>query len=299
MELKFMKAMTFAVCTTFVMTSCSNDTEEILPSDNSGTTIINARLAAYESLIQAADGENDITDVKAFLFKDGKMTKIYELGAPQSESYNLQVDSRSGNLYLLAYTGGSIPTESLQGLDMNETDWKQSVIDMPAQTAHFFTGVLALESTGSPAGAASVSLKRGMARFDLAVESLEEVSVKDVTLRNLAHSAYLFPQESIQSPASANRKDTTVVFEQPITDGKAGMLYAYEQENQDIQISVTAVIDGEEKTLTKAFDGPLKRNTVYTITVRQDRIDIKLNVSFDEWEEGTNTELTPYSRRQS
>ena len=34
MDLKFMKAMTFAVCTTFVMTSCTNDAEENLPSGN-------------------------------------------------------------------------------------------------------------------------------------------------------------------------------------------------------------------------------------------------------------------------
>ncbi len=154
------------------------------------------------------------------------------------------------------------------------------------------------QNTGSQTSTASVSLKRGMARFDLAVESIEEVSVKNVTVRNLANSAYLFPQEGIQSPSNANRKDTTVVFQQPITDGKSGMLYVYEQENQSIEISATAVIGGEEKTLTKAFDGPLKRNTVYTITVRQDRLDIKLNVSYDEWEEGTNTDLTPYRRRR-
>lgn len=296
MDLKFMKAMTFAVCTTFVITSCTNDAEENLPSGNPGTTIINARLAAYESLIQAADGENDITDVKAFLFRDGKMAKIYELGAPESESYNLQIDSRSGNLYLLAYTGGTIPTEGLEETELDETNWKQSIINMPAQTEHFFTGMLALESTENQTNTALVSLKRGMARFDLAVESIEEVSVKNVTVRNLANSAYLFPQESIQSPSNANRKDTTVVFQQPITDGKLGMLYVYEQENQSIEISATVVIGGKEEILTKAVDGPLKRNTVYTITVRQDRLDIKLNVSYDEWEEGTNTDLTPYRR---
>lgn len=296
MNLKFMKAMTFAVCIIFVMTSCTNDAEENLPSGNPDTTIINARLAAYESLIQAADGENDITDIKAFLFKNGKMAKIYELGAPESENYNLQIDSRTGNLYLLAYTGGTIPIEGLEGTELDETNWKQSIISMPAKTEHFFTGMLALESTGSQTSIASVSLKRGMARFDLAVESIEEVSVKNVTVRNLANSAYLFPQESIQSPSNANRKDTTVIFQQPIIGGKSGMLYVYEQENQSIEISATAVIGGEEKTLTKAFDGPLKRNTVYTITVRQNCLDIKLNVSYDEWEEGTNTDLTPYRR---
>ena len=130
---------------------------------------------------------------------------------------------------------------------------------MPAQTEHFFTGMLALESTENQTNTASVSLKRGMARFDLAVESIEEVSVKNVTVRNLANSAYLFPQESIQSPSNANRKDTTVVFQQPITDGKLGMLYVYEQENQSIEISATVVIGGKEEILTKAVDGPLKK----------------------------------------
>lgn len=49
MDLKFMKAMTFAVCTTFVMTSCTNDAEENLPSGNSGTTIINSVTFYYSN----------------------------------------------------------------------------------------------------------------------------------------------------------------------------------------------------------------------------------------------------------
>lgn len=221
------------------------------------------------------------------------MTKIYELGADAQQGYSIQVDSRQGNLYLVAYAGGTIPTDDLLAKNLTEENWKSSVIHMEGEHAQFFTGMVTLESTSIPSNTATVSLKRGLARFDLAVNAVEEASVKSVTLKNVAHSVYVFPQEGVTSPVEADRKDMTVTFTELVTDSKEGILYVYEQENQNIQISVTAVISGNETTLTKTFDGPLKRNTAYTITLRQDYIDIKLETSFDEWEEGGNTELTP------
>ena len=292
MEFKFMKVTTLAAGT-LVMMSCSNDVEENLPSGVLDTTIVRAQLAAYESSGQAIAGENDITDMKAFLFKNGSMEKIYDLGSSSSDNYNIQVDSRQGNLYLIAYTGGNIPTNDLLEKKLDEAAWKASVINMTNGQAQFFTGMVALENTSSSNNTANVALKRGMARFDLKANGVEEIKVKSVTLNNLAQSAYVFPQESIISPDQAIRRDTTIVFTKPVTDMKEGMLYVYEQENQNIEVRVTAIISGAEKTLTKAFEGPLKRNTIYTITVRQNCIDIKLDVAFDEWEEGTNTELTP------
>lgn len=266
------------------MMSCSNDVVEYLPSGNPDTTIVRAQLAAYESQSQALAGENDITDMKAFLFQGGTMTKIYDLGADAQQGYSIQVDSRQGNLYLVAYAGGTIPTDDLLAKSLTEENWKSSVIHMEDEHAQFFTGMVTLESTSIPSNTATVSLKRGLARFDLAVNAVEEASVKSVTLKNVAHSAYVFPQEGVTSPVEADRKDMTVTFTEPVTDSKEGILYVYEQENQNIQISVTAVISGNETTLTKTFDGPLKRNTAYTITLRQDYIDIKLETSFDEWE---------------
>lgn len=41
------------------------------------------------------------------------------------------------------------------------------------------------------------------------------------------------------------------------------------------------------------------RNTIYTITVRQDVIDVTVEVSFDEWEEGPDTELVPHTLNSS
>ncbi len=294
MKTKLTKAIGLTACSVLIV-SCSNETENQFPSENLESTTVHAKLAEYESTGSALPGENDITDMKAFLFKNGEMANIYELSAPASNTYNIQVDSRSGNLYVIAYTGGSIPTEGLLEKGLNEEAWKSSIIDMTDRQGHYYTGMTNLENANTPGNTANISLKRGLARFDLAVNSIEEISIKDVTLRNLAHSAYVFPQDGILSPSHANRKDTTIVFPQPITDSQKGMLYTYEQENEGIEVCVTASIGGVEKELTKSLDGPLKRNTIYTIIVRQDYIDIKLDVTFEDWEEGGNTELTPYS----
>lgn len=58
-----------------------------------------------------------------------------------------------------------------------------------------------------------------------------------------------------------------------------------------MELSIDVVIDGEEKTLVKTLDAPVKRNTVNTIVVRRDYINVDLNVTFDEWEEGSDIEL--------
>ena len=37
----------------------------------------------------------------------------------------------------------------------------------------------------------------------------------------------------------------------------------------------------------------LRRNTIYTLTVRKDVIDVTLDVTFEDWEQGPDTELVP------
>ena len=88
----------------------------------------------------------------------------------------------------------------------------------------------------------------------------------------------------------------TVSFDSPLTTDTSAVLYAYEQAKGNLEISVEAVIDGKPLTLTKALDGDIKRNTIYTVTIRKDVIDVTIEVSFDEWEEGGDTELVPQAQ---
>ena len=92
------------------------------------------------------------------------------------------------------------------------------------------------------------------------------------------------------------RAESSVRFDEPLTANTQGVMYLYEQSNEGLEVTIEAEIDGVEKSLSKAIDGDIRRNTVYTLTVRKDVIDVEVSLSFDEWEEGGDTELTPARR---
>ena len=90
------------------------------------------------------------------------------------------------------------------------------------------------------------------------------------------------------------RADTTLVFDEPLSQDASGVLYLGEQENQGIQVEVVVSFDGESpRRLRKLIEGDLKRNTIYTVTIRKDDIDIVIRPVLDEWEQGSDTELVP------
>lgn len=57
---------------------------------------------------------------------------------------------------------------------------------------------------------------------------------------------------------------------------------------------IVVSFDGESpRRLRKSIEGDLKRNTIYTVTIRKDDIDIVTRPVLDEWEQGYDTELVP------
>lgn len=139
-------------------------------------------------------------------------------------------------------------------------------------------------------------MKRGVARFDLKINSLEEILVEKLELTNVAQSAYLFPQDGGKlSPENVSRKNITVDFIEALSTNRSGVLYVYEQENSNIQLIVTLLVNGKRKEIVQTLSTSLKRNTVYTITVRKDWIDVWVDVSLEDWENGSDTEIVPFS----
>ena len=119
-------------------------------------------------------------------------------------------------------------------------------------------------------------------------------AIESLTLRNVAQSGYLFAQgEVAASPADVERNDVTAHSDTALSASTPGVLYVYEQENAGIEVSIEAVIDGQHKVLTKTLEGNLKRNTIYTVTVRKNAIDIVVKVDIDDWEPGEDTEIIP------
>ena len=99
--------------------------------------------------------------------------------------------------------------------------------------------------------------------------------------------------EVAASLADVERNDVTAHFDTALSASTPGVLYVYEQENAGIEVSIEAVIDGQHKVLTKTLEGNLKRNTIYTVTVRKNDIDIVVKVGIDDWEPGEDTEIIP------
>lgn len=278
------------------LSSCS-DKVESPAAPGTTTSVVQTRLAAYEGVGEALEGENEVTDLRACLFVDGTLTKVYSSPTSVDGGYGIQLDRHAGTLYVVANTEGLLDLDALQERSISESEWlKLSVAMKDAAPARFFSGSIRLDGMENTQTVLPVTLRRGVARFDLQIRTAGVAKVTGIKLKNAARSAYLFPVEGDLSPADVERGEAAAVISEPLTQDTPAVLYVYEQENDGLEVEVEAVIDGQTKTLTKALSTAIERNKIYTLTVRKDVIDVRLDVSFDEWEEGGDTELTPLRR---
>lgn len=288
MKMKFIRLVSIvSIVSLAAAVSCNKHHD----AEDGGKTSVRAMIGGYDGEGMSLEGEDALADISAFLFQDGTLVKVYDFEVSPSNTYEFTVDSRRGNLYVVGVREGEIPTEGLLEKGITEEEWKNSTSEFAGNPVQYYTGSVSIDGTSAPSNSASVSLKRGLARFDLAVESLDEVKVKSITFRNLAQAFNVFPSDEVSSPADPKRKDVTVSFDEPVAAAAEGILYAAEQVNGAIEVSVTATVGGVEKTMTKALSGDIRRNTAYKLTVRQDSIDLSLGITFDEWEDGGNTDI--------
>lgn len=276
--------------------ACSNDSDDRFP-DNTQTPIVTANVAAFEGTGLQLEGENEIFDMRACLFEGGKMTRVFDDLEKTDKGYKLELDRRAGTLYLLANTAESIDLHELKNQNISEAEWmKTAITPQSEKTVQFFTGVIRMDEQTSSSDNYLLTMKRGVARFDLRINALEKIAVEKLELTNVAQSAYLFPQENgTLSPADVEHRNVTVDFPEAVSANRPGVLYVYEQEDGHIQLTVTLSVNGERKVITQSLGTSLKRNTVYTITVRKDWVDVWVDVDLEDWENGSDTEIVPLS----
>ncbi len=275
--------------------ACSNDSDDRF-SGNTQTSVVTTNFTTFDGAGEMLEGENEISDMKACLFENGKMTHVFDNLEKTEKGYKLELEHCSGTLYLLANTAGIIDLYEMKNQNVNEAEWMKTVITPSNEkTTHFFTGVVSMDESSSNNNYL-LTMKRGVARFDLKINSLEEILVEKLELTNVAQSAYLFPQDGGKlSPENVSWKNITVDFIEALSTNHSGVLYVYEQENSNIQLIVTLLVNGKRKEIVQTLSTSLKRNTVYTITVRKDWIDVWVDVSLEDWENGSDTEIVPFS----
>ena len=291
-----MKKMNFLgwvgiLLSTLLFAACSEDTADKWWNGGIGSLLVTPEVADYTGSGQTIDGENEITDMRACLFEEGVLTQIFENLSSAGGKYSLPVTAEEGTLYMLANTAGMLDLEGMKGC--SESEWLKTTLPLKdGKAVSFFTGKLELGTQVQ--GEQALMLKRGIARFDLSVSG--NIAVSSLTLKNVAQTVYLFPQEGkVESPENVDRSDVTVRFDEALMTSASGVLYVYEQENDELEIWVEAIVDGKSTTLVKALEEKaLKRNAIYTLTLRKDASSGN-GVTLDilDWEEGGDTSLHP------
>ena len=275
------------------MVSCAEHLEDMSQGD---TSLLKVRgvFSDFASAGAAAGAGEGVSEMKACLFQNGLLTKVYkDLQTTDNLEYSLGVNRLSGTLYMLADTEQLIDWNNLQPQSVTEEEWLQMTASSENGQPHpFWTGKVSLDSLTSGKQTLSVNMKRGVARFDLLVRGIA-ISVHRLTLKNVRQQGYLFEQNAVSSPKDVTSDDWVCEFAAPLQKDSVGVAYVYEQKNPELMVSVDVSIAGRSYTLEEYLMEDVKRNTVYTLTVRKELLTEELRLEIEEWNKEGDIALTP------
>lgn len=232
---------------TLFMTSCS-DEHEALQSTDQPSTVVQASVSAFkvDGKISSVAGENEINDIQACLFENGLMTAVYSNLDQTSDSYSLKLKSMSGTLYMLANTADLIDLQQMKESGMTEQEWLNTTIKATdGKAPRFFAGKLNLDEQPQGQYVLPMTLQHGIARFDLLMRAGGAISIKSITLKNLAQASYLISQDEVRSPEGADVQDLQFTFDQPLLKDTLGLAYVCEQTNTDLMVEVEMEMGGQ------------------------------------------------------
>lgn len=231
-----------------------------------------------------ADGQSDasLNVINGYRFANGLLKEIYA-GVKTDASGNgvIKLNEKEGSIYFIAnaspneeWMTGTTTLEEFTAEIVDGQEWGSDNLPM--------TGVLELDSVGTNV---SVNMKRAVARLD--VDALNYgVEVYDVTVSNLADRGFLWEQEEVVTPGTAQKNDWSKSFEVPLKNVKRTLLYMSEQKNSELNVEVNAAFGGGMHKLTASLPAQINRNTVYTLKISGQGGKVELNVVEDDWDEG-------------
>lgn len=286
---RYITRTTALLATLLALQACSDERTNELFADN-GQALLKVSLSDYSAEGQTLPvaGENHIERLDAYLFENGTLTAYYpDLTAKAEGLYSLELKRKSGTLYVLANVATDEAPET--GV-LDEADFRSRILAADAEQAqHFLTGQTDL--SGQTGYSIPLTLKHGTARLDFRARVAGNIKVHAFGVKNAARQTFVLPQTPIQTPQGSEKGDLLLTFDPGLERDSAGIVYLYEQANPDLKVYVKAEMDGTTYEMEQPLPETLKRNTIYTITVRKDLSGAHLVV--EEWAEGEGTELIP------
>lgn len=279
----------------FFAAACSNDIEQEQKAEHTGT-LLKAQLETFkvDGRNASLPGEENINDIKACLFENGTLTQIYSDFGKEENRYTLNINKNKGNLYILANTGEVIDLQGMADSGITEEEWLNTSIQTEQGKAlEFLSTKINLDNEVQKTYTVNTSLKRGVARFDLLLRTESPIAVQRVTLKNIAQQGYLFAKEEIASPDGTKTQDLTVDFSEPAQTDVQGIAYVYEQASTEPKVEISMMVNGMPITKEASLPSVLKRNAVYTLTLRKDMLTANIQLDVQEWEAGGDYNLAP------
>lgn len=160
-----------------VFSRCTEHDDIRQTINNSSSFRIQAAHFSVSGANASLPEEDQIRELDAYLFDEGKLIKKYEDLARQDENlYSIEVPDNKGTLYFLGNSDAiTDPSDILSG--MAEEDFLQlTTLPSASSASHFLSGKLDLNGTST---SRQVSLRHGVARLDLSLQDAE-TTVKSI-----------------------------------------------------------------------------------------------------------------------
>ncbi len=263
--------------TAFTFQACTDKENPEVSGPGDGKTV-KVRLASFPAEgAFAPDHDGNLTKTGAYLFENGVLEKVWENLSPAEEGYELQIGRFSGHLYVVAGEEGLVLDKNPEAGSLTEEEWLETTVGARDGLAvHYASGCLDLSGLDGKPQPVTMTLKRGVARFDLRTDS--SVAVSGFVLKNVAFRGYCFPRTSAGVPDTVERGDVPVRFDTAWSGEKAGVAYVYEQQSPELAVSLDITVDGEPRHLESRLPEIIRRNTVYTVSVHRDGASVRLDV---------------------
>lgn len=279
----------FVIIVSLAVMSC---TDKGAVNEHSGAdSVILPRVIPYNytSGNDETTGIKEIRILHACLFENGVMTRVYSDIDPLT---GIKIDDSKGRLYMVANIEGN-NSASFYNIGMTEEEWLSTVIPHAGGVnLTYMSGVVDM----SEASHGFLQLYRGVARIDVNVSEEQDLSVTDITFRNVAQQSYLNRRNTVESPEGTNYDDVIPVIDTPLTGNTYGVAYLCEQASENISAVLTINVDGETVEKEVAMPSILKRNCVYTINVFKESVQADVTLSVTDWENGGDYNLAPNER---
>lgn len=279
-----------------LLTGCHTGQELATPDGAAGGVTVRFEAAASTSTplgtARVTADDMQLGTVVGFRFEQGRLREIAASEATfTGSSRTFHLRARSGSIYFVA----NPPAKVFEEMQPDVTTLEAFLAAEAPVTAMTADG---LTMTGSAELSAAertltVALTRSVARLDLASTDAG-VEVHSIVLRGAADRGYVNGRSDVTTPPTASTTEFRREYgDTPLVNGRETLLYLAEQSEAALTAEVVVRFGGGWHRMEAALPAEIRRNTTYTLQVRGQGSELRVEIEADGWLTGDSIESRP------